>query len=216
VPTFLQFVPVTVLNVCQSYKISKSIFPDDSFQLKLSFVASLVPKPLLPAVSHAFTAVRLKFLDYYAGVDETGEIVGITGLYAVTGRKEAWIGWFGVAPSRRGNSYGSEILNWTIEAAKQRDFDMLRLWTSTSDDHARAAVMYAARGFVRQDLGVTYSACRQTRLVLYSLGLNGKPPHPFKGALREALLGAPTGVISKRPDAFHRIRDSSMTPEQAL
>jgi GNAT superfamily N-acetyltransferase len=185
----IQIVPVTVPIVLQAYKLAKSIFPGDAAGVKRSFIATLLPTPLLPVVSNAVIGVRLGFLDYFVGIERTKRVVGITGLYGVEDRKEVWLGWYGVAPSARGQGCGRTLLDWTIKTAKRRGFDTLRLWTSTSDNHARARVMYARRGFVKQELGITDPANPQIRIVLYGLGLRGERPEPFKGDLREALLG---------------------------
>jgi GNAT superfamily N-acetyltransferase len=174
----------------KAYKLARGIFPHEATEVSRAFIASLMPKPLLPIASGAFSAVRLKSLDYFLALDGTGKVVGVTGLYCVEDRQEVWVGWYGVAPSERGRGYGKGLLNWTIQTAERSGFHILRLWTLTSGDHARANALYAKRGFVRQELEGDDSSHPPVRSVLYGLGLHGQPPEPFKGDLREALLGA--------------------------
>ena len=184
------YTPVTAFNAWNAYKLTKGIFPHDAAGVGRSFIASLMPKAFLPFASKLFSGVKLKSLDYFVAIDGNGKAVGVTGLYCVGGRNEAWVGWYGVAPSERGQGYGKELLDWTIRTATQRGFDTLRLWTSTGDDHAHANVLYAGRGFVKQELAGADPSHPNARFVLYGMSLRGQPTESFKGDLREALLGA--------------------------
>lgn len=71
---------------------------------------------------------------YWIVYDEN-EIVGICGIYenANLGEpKTCWMGWFGVLPEKRRHGYGKAILDKTIEIAKEKGYDTLRLYTSAT------------------------------------------------------------------------------------
>lgn len=52
--------------------------------------------------------------------------MGICGLYAYKfAQKDAWLGWYGVIESERHKGYGSEILYFAIQQAKNADLKIL-------------------------------------------------------------------------------------------
>jgi GNAT superfamily N-acetyltransferase len=201
----LEIVRISFLNFRKAFGFAKNIFPDDVFRLFISYFFSQMPKGILPWISKAFSTVGFGHLDYYAAIEKSGgKIVGITGLYAIKGKQEAWVGWFGIDPDVRGQGYGSALLDWTIETAKDEGFDTLRLWTKTNKTYRRANEMYASKGFTRQDIGVADPECPNEHYVLYARGLAGQQPEPFVGSLREALLGESSKIIEKGLKIYHQ------------
>ena len=76
------------------------------------------------------------------------KFIGITGIYAYKiAPKDAWLGWFGVIQEERGNGYATQILDWTINKAKQLGFETIRLYTD-EEDNAQAINLYKKQGFV--------------------------------------------------------------------
>ena len=70
---------------------------------------------------------------FLAKVD--GKVVGITGIYSYKiYPKDAWLGWFGVIDKERRKGYATEIINFTIEKAKEMGFETIRLYTDEEDN----------------------------------------------------------------------------------
>ena len=92
----------------------------------------------------------IKELEYFVVMDEkTDSVIGTTGLY--TRKHEplnmVWLGWYCVAPKKRGERLGSEILQWTIDEARKRGFKKMKLYTSDNPIEAVAQHVYEKFGF---------------------------------------------------------------------
>ena len=114
----MKFVKISKKNIMLATKIEMEIFNDEKECAYLHYLNSFISKK-----------------DYYI-VYENNEVVGITGLYIDEFTQEkgvVWLGWFGVVPAFRCNGYGHKILNFTIEKAKKKGFDILRLYTSSTN-----------------------------------------------------------------------------------
>jgi|GEM_PF-1620688 len=76
---------------------------------------------------------------YWVAIDKSGKLVGVTGLYLDTKDEDViWLGWFGVHPEYRRQGMGTFLFEFTIKAAKRREFKTIKIYTST-DKHERAA-----------------------------------------------------------------------------
>ncbi|MCA1999659.1 MAG: GNAT family N-acetyltransferase [Hyphomicrobiales bacterium] len=75
-------------------------------------------------------------------------VVGMVGLYAqVADRHEAnWLGWFCVAPERRGCGLGRRLMDLALAEARASGRRFLRLYTSTDPNEAAAQGLYEAYG----------------------------------------------------------------------
>lgn len=186
--TDIEIVPLSVSNILQTYRLAKRIFPKDGFSIVLGHIYSLLPKSIMHMTSPLATSVSMQTLDYFVAYKKgTHELVGMTGLYAIKDRTEAWIGWYGVDPDARGQHYGKHVLDWTIEEATERGFETLRLWASTEGESAIANQQYVKRGFVAQDVGAD-KRNPGGRILLYAINLKGGAVEPFRGSLREPLM----------------------------
>lgn len=88
-----------------------------------------------------------------------GEVLGVTGLYAVAGDREAlWLGWFCVAPEARGQGIGGALLDFSIAEARRSGRRLLRLHTSTDAGERAAQALYDSRGLriVARDQPLTW------------------------------------------------------------
>ena len=74
--------------------------------------------------------------------------VGICGLYAYKAYpKDAWLGWFGVVENERRKGYGTKILEFSMQQARQLGFETLRLYTD-EEDNANAIKLYNKFGMI--------------------------------------------------------------------
>lgn len=85
-------------------------------------------------------------LTYYLVRGEDGEIVGLTGIYSCIANT-AWLGWYGVVPSKRKRGYGHAILNATLGEMRCMGYKFARLYTEP-DVNADAQPVYKSFGFV--------------------------------------------------------------------
>lgn len=114
----MKFVKINKKNIMLATKMQIEIFNDEKECAYLHYLNSFISKK-----------------DYYI-VYENNEVVGISGLYIDEFTQEkgvVWLGWFGVAPAFRGKGFGRKILEQTIERAKKKGFDILRLYTSPTN-----------------------------------------------------------------------------------
>lgn len=90
------------------------------------------------------------YCKYYVGIDEeTGKVIGTTGIYSLDVDEEDsdWIAWYCVDKKYRGKGYGSKLLDYAINLAKERGKIYLKLYTSHNTDIKDAMVLYNKRGF---------------------------------------------------------------------
>lgn len=90
------------------------------------------------------------FLDFWGAVDQsTGRLLGTTGLYqcACDADEAVWLAWFCVAPEVRRKGIGSQLLDFSIEAARRTERQYLRLYTSDMSNEAAAQILYENRDF---------------------------------------------------------------------
>jgi len=89
------------------------------------------------------------FLELWGAVDQqTGRLVGTTGLYAYTrdAAETVWLAWFCVDPEMRRRGIGSRLLDFTIQEARRTGRQYLRLYTSDRPNEAAAQLLYESRG----------------------------------------------------------------------
>ena len=84
----------------------------------------------------------------WAAVNEGGDVCGTTGLYMYKkDEKEAvWLCWFCVDPEYRGQGIGKNLLEFSIEKAKESGKAFLRLYTSDDPSEAAAQGLYEKYG----------------------------------------------------------------------
>ena len=83
-----------------------------------------------------------QFLQKYWLAKVNNKYVGICGLYAYkSAPKDAWLGWFGVVEDERRKGFATEILEFSMQQAKNLGFETLRLYTD-EEDNASAIKLY--------------------------------------------------------------------------
>jgi len=85
---------------------------------------------------------------YFLAVDKEGRVLGTTGLYETSKDQgqAMWLGWMSVRPAFRGKGIGQKLLDFSIEEAKTKDVDYLRLFTSTYRGERAAQPLYERAG----------------------------------------------------------------------
>jgi len=80
--------------------------------------------------------------------DEDDKVIGTIGLYSTRAdnAEALWVWYFCVDPEARGKKVGSNLLDFVIAQAKQRNASKLRLLTSNEPSAATAQVLYESRG----------------------------------------------------------------------
>jgi len=94
---------------------------------------------------------------------------GITGLYTCPQDEDEadWLSWFCVDPAQRGQGIGGKLLAFSIEEARGRGKQFLRLYTSDDPNEAEAQGLYEKFGLrvVREEKVRTHTLIyRELRL----------------------------------------------------
>ncbi|MBR5389601.1 GNAT family N-acetyltransferase [Candidatus Saccharibacteria bacterium] len=144
----MKLAPVDFTNYKKAIKMQKEIFPEEDGTINI--LASLDRDLFMQKTGLFYEDDHVKYYIAY----HKDEAVGITGLYYYNNdRESAWLAWFGVLPDKRRKHYGERIIAQTIEIAKQKGFNVIRLYTDAISN-ATAIKLYEKLGFV----GEKYSA----------------------------------------------------------
>mgnify|MGYP001575831505 CR=1 FL=1 len=140
--------PLSRENIEDAIKLANAVFPNDTLYEHSPaqvFEASLEPA----AHKDYWKRNKLKLLENFVAYDEKQEIIGVTGLYRRKDDPEdvVWLGWYCVDFEKRGKGYGKAILVWTIKAARERGFKVMKLWTTEDPNEAIAQKLYKKLGF---------------------------------------------------------------------
>ena len=130
-------------NVALAIKIQNNIFPNENGAINLicSFDKEL-KKKLYGDQWRETTNFYMCKLD--------GMPVGITGIYIYYEYPEdGWCGWYGVLPEFRGKGYGRQILDWTINQAREMGLKSFRLYTDLEDNNT-AVELYRKIGMIEE------------------------------------------------------------------
>ena len=145
----MNIIPLTKDRLEETIIMVNGVFPDDldaewsperSFRTYMKFKED--PK--------LFATGWLRSLNYWIVLlGNPDEVVAVTGLYRLQDdpNDRIWLGWYCVRADQRGKSLGRELLEWSIDVAKKDGFKKLRLYTTNSDDEARAQELYEKSGF---------------------------------------------------------------------
>jgi len=126
----------------------KSVFPSMTPLEQMSFIAIKRPESLGGRFLMWLAGVKSKVsFDVY--VDETGKILGTTGLYQYKNdaQEAVWVAWFCVDPKMRGKGIGQKLTEHTIRLAAKTGFKKVRLYTSTDPNEEAAQRLYEKNGF---------------------------------------------------------------------
>ena len=142
----MELVLVDFTNYKKAIEIQNNIFPKEDGTLNI--LASLDRELFIQRTGIDYEDDNVKYYIVY----DNGEEIGITGLYYYD-NVSAWLAWFGVLPNMRRKHYGKRIWLQTMELARQKGFEIMRLYTDAIDN-ADAIKLYKKLGFV----GEKYSA----------------------------------------------------------
>jgi GNAT superfamily N-acetyltransferase len=136
--------PLSSTTLIRSLILVRQVFPYVS-ALKdapaFLFTVSLLPAGMRQRI---FSLFGIRDARYWVTTDETGKVIGTTGLYS---RREdageaVWIGWMCVDSLYRGKGVGKALLEFTITEAKAQRIPFLRLYTSDHPNEEAAQGLY--------------------------------------------------------------------------
>lgn len=138
--------PLTLRELDEATALARRVFP--YADPGISFTAALAPSSGSLAALREDDPRDPKNMRYWVARDpETREIIGTTGLYTYPDDPGAvWLGWFSVDPACRGRGIGSQLLDLSIELARQSGATHLRLYTSDHPNEAAAQFLYEKKG----------------------------------------------------------------------
>ena len=188
----VDLVPLGWRNIASAQHLAAGIFPHEARMIFRNLVGSLLPRSLLPIVGGKGLASATYQVAIASGSQD--RVVGLAGLYMLCDQPSvAWLGWYGVDARCRGRGLGRTILRATIDEARSRNHETLRLWTTANPTLTVAATeLYRAFGFVRQCTDYVYYG---HAVEIYSLAFKNAPtlldptkmPAVFVGAERRGL-----------------------------
>lgn len=168
----MHLVPLMPDTLVETQQLAAELFPwEHEHQTALSAA-------IAPASHHAFFAQRqLAAVEFWTPL-QSNRVTGLAGLYHYAAQPhEAWLAWYGLHASARGQGQGTKLLNWIIAHAIAQKKHTLRLWTTDEAEYARALDLYQARGFRTETWPALPGETWHT-LVL-TLSLDGHEPLPW-------------------------------------
>jgi len=145
----MQIVPLTQELIPSAQRLVDRVFPHQSLPEQWSLWAYTRRRSLL--IRLGLPLFGIKDLTIFWGAVEEGrdDILALTGLYsrASDAQEAVWLGWFCVAPERRGAGIGSRMLDFSIERARETGKRFFRLYTSEAPTEAAAQYLYEKKGF---------------------------------------------------------------------
>lgn len=144
----LTYIPLSQDNIQEAIDLVQAVFPTDfatQDSPEEAYRASLDRENHKDFISRH----HLDILQYFIVRDSAGKAVGVTGWYTETvGPKDIiWLGWYCLDPNERGKGYGREILEWTMNKAKEMGYKAMKLYTSNDPNEAAAQILYEKIGF---------------------------------------------------------------------
>ena len=94
-------------------------------------------------------SIELQQRDFvYYLVLEDDNVVGITGHYPPEdGKKQIWLGWFGVRPQYRGAGWGEKILKATAQVVALQGVTEMFIYSGDRAEERNAHRLYEKNGF---------------------------------------------------------------------
>lgn len=139
----MNIVPLTQSRLGEAVEMVNNVFPED-------IEAIWNPERSLPLSLRPQSELKEDvFVDYWVLLNDKEEIIGVTGMYRLKEDEGdvVWLGWYCVRADQRGKGLGKELLEWTIEKAKERGFRKMKLYTSTDPNEAVAQTLYEKMDF---------------------------------------------------------------------
>jgi GNAT superfamily N-acetyltransferase len=184
----IELVPLDWRNIAAAQRLAARIFPLEAWAVFRSLAGSLSPGAVRSILIGDNAIINVAY-DVAIVPGENAGLVGLTGLYRLRHQpSDVWLGWYGVAAHRRGCGFGRAILQATIERARSRGHETLRLWTTVHPTLTTAAIeLYRAVGFVPQSTGYIYYG---HAVQIYSLGLKASATLLDPANISTAFAGA--------------------------
>ena len=152
----MKIVPLSKENLEKAIKLVENIFdskPDEWDSPRKWMPASLNPNS--NENKKLYSENKINFLKYFVGIEDE-KIIATTGIYLMEEDKldSAWLAWFCVDKSYRGNGYGEMLIDFIISMAKKMNKKYLKLYTSKNPDLYNALKLYDKKGFkeIRKDI----------------------------------------------------------------
>ncbi len=138
----MELIIVDFTNYKEAIEVQRRVFPNEDGTLNI--LASLNRELFIKKTGLYYIDDHVK---YYLGKKDN-KTIGITGLYNYGDDTDnAWIAWYGILPEYRCHGYGAELLQDTINLAKQKGFKYIRLYTDINEN-ADAIKLYEKAGFI--------------------------------------------------------------------
>ena len=130
----IKFKKITSDNLEVACKIQNEIFPEED--ARQNFIEQINNDPYRKEMDYSIVYL-----------DETP--IGVTGIYSYNEYPDdAWLGWFGILEKYRNFGYGGQVLDMTINVAKEKGYKTFRLYT---DEYAKSAhKLYESKGLVKE------------------------------------------------------------------
>jgi GNAT superfamily N-acetyltransferase len=139
----LSYFPLSSENIDDAIRLVREVFPDDFDTDDSPEVAYRVS---VDGEAHKefITRHRLDILKYFIVKNEEQKTIGVTGWYTVLDEPKdiIWLGWYCVSKEERRKGFGKEILEWTIDRARDMGYKRMRLYTTTHPGEATAQILY--------------------------------------------------------------------------
>ena len=115
--TTLKYVLITKDNLSEATKFQNEVFPNND------------------AYRNYYESVfNLRDAEYYLVYNES-QLVGFVGLYyEKVDLESAWLGWFGVKEEFRRQHYGTRIIKFFEDLAKEKGYKYVRLYTDKNNN----------------------------------------------------------------------------------
>ena len=129
-------------------KLVDSIFPHQSFDERISFfVYKHRANPLVRLATKLYGGMEV--FKKWVAIDENGDICGTTGVYSERrdSHEALWLSWFCVAPNKRGMGIGKQLIEFSIDVARNHGVKYLRLYTSDDPIEMDAQILYEKYDF---------------------------------------------------------------------
>jgi len=138
----INIVPLSVKNLAGAIALIKKVFvyEEDRNVAYMNFIETLQGE------NHGQS--------YWVALDKQNNVIGITGLYLdddfADKESTVWLGWFGVHPQYRRQGIGSALLEFAINEAKQRQYEVMKIYTTIYVSEAHK--LYGKYGFEKMNL----------------------------------------------------------------
>lgn len=92
---------------------------------------------------------KIPKLKYFLAINlENNQVLGTSGIYEIENDPHsAWVGWTAVEPQFRQHGIGKKLVSFTMQEAKKRDYQRIKLHTVDIDYQKNAHKLYESLGF---------------------------------------------------------------------